>query len=90
MPVTNSTSKPTSGQPYRVVTVASVPLDQAFVGRLGQGVALPAARSLPVGMSEEPMGFASSADWDSGEFKASKKAGQRSNRAVRGVKGVWA
>jgi hypothetical protein len=40
-------------------------------------------------MSEEAMGFASSADWDSGEFQASKKTGQRSNRAVRGVKGVW-
>jgi hypothetical protein len=89
-PVTKSTAKRTNGQPYRVVTVASVPLDQAFVGRLGQGAALPAARSRPVGMSEEPMGFTSSADWDSGEFQASKKTGQRSNRAVRGVKGVWA
>jgi hypothetical protein len=89
-PVTKSTAKRTNGQPYRVVTVASVPLDQAFVGRLGQGAALPAARSRPVGMSEEPMGFTSSADWDSGEFQASKKTGQRSNRAVRGMKGVWA
>jgi hypothetical protein len=89
-PVTNSTTKPTVGQPYRVVTPTSEPLGQSLGDRIGQGSAVPAARLLPVIVSPTTLGFASSAEMDSGEFQTTKKTGQRSNRAVRGVKGVWA
>jgi hypothetical protein len=44
----NSSSKPTAEQPYRVLTAASVPLDQAFAGRMGQKAAVATARLLPV------------------------------------------
>jgi hypothetical protein len=89
-PVTDSTTNPTVGQPYRVITPTSVPLDQSLGDRMGQGSAVPAARLLPVIVSPTTLGFASSAEMDSDEFQTTKKTGQRSNRAVRGVKGVLA
>ena len=84
----NSASKPTAGQPYRVVTAASVPLDQAFAGRMGQGAAAPVFRSLSVVGGDSPMSVASMESLNLEEFQTTKKTGQRSNRAVRGVKGV--
>jgi hypothetical protein len=86
----NRTSKPTAGQPYRVVTAASVPLDQAFAGRMGQGAAAPVFRSLSVVGGDSPISVASVESLNLEEFQTTKKTGQRSNRAVRGVKGVWA
>ena len=85
----NSSSKPTAEQPYRVLTAASVPLDQAFAGRMGQKAAVATARLLPVVVSEVPMRFASLAVLNFDEFQDGKKTGQLSNRAVRKLKGVW-
>lgn len=86
----NRTSKPTAGQPYRVVTAASVPLDQAFAGRMGQGAAAPVFRSLSVVGGDSPMSVASVESLNLEEFQTGKKTGQLSNRAVRKVKGVLA
>jgi hypothetical protein len=86
----NRPSKPTAGQPYRVVTAVSVPLDQSFSGRMGQGAAAPVFRSLSVVGGDSPMSVASVESLNLEEFQTTKKTGQRSNRAVRGVKGVWA
>ena len=89
-PVTNSTAKPTVGQPYRVVTPTSVPLDQSFFSRKGQGAAAPVIRSLSEVGGDSPVIVASEEILNLDELQTSKKAVQRSNRAVRGVKGVWA
>ena len=86
----NSASKPTAGQPYRVVTAASVPLDQSFSGRMGQGAAAPVFRSLSVVGGVSPVSVASVESLNLEEFQTTKKTGLRSNRSVRGVKGVLA
>ena len=85
-----SISNRAAGQPYRVVTPASVPLDQSFSGRMGQGAAAPVSRSLSVVGGDSPVSVASveNLNLNLEEFQTSKKTALRLNRSVRGVKGV--
>jgi hypothetical protein len=85
-----SISNRTAGQPYRVVTPASVPLDQSFSGRMGQGAVAPVSRLLSVVGGDSPVSVASVESLNLEELQTTQKTGQRLNRSVRGVKGVLA
>jgi hypothetical protein len=78
----------TAGQPYRVVTPVSVPLDQSFSSRMGQEAVTPVSRLLSVVGGDRPVSVASVQSLNLEEPQTNKETGQRLNRSVRGVKGV--
>jgi hypothetical protein len=68
------------GQPCRVVTAVSMPLDQAFADRKEVAPAVTGSRPQSVVVGESDMTFE--------EHQIRKTSGLRSTRAIRGAKGV--